>query len=224
MKKTIFIVSFLALIITQTNAQSKAPEIGKILSKENAIVGGNVTLPLASILQGQKDISLGANPYFGYEVSKNVDVAVVLNLQKNKYEITQTSILNLINNQSTTKVSMLGVGAFTKLYILDLAFLQFQPEINYVTINETTYTLNGINLPIASNSKKSIVKPSFLVGAGYKRNFNKGKTYYYASLLYDLMGEKSPYSNGIASIVNNNKTTPIVLRAGVNFKLSDFKK
>jgi hypothetical protein len=167
---------------------------------------------------------LSANPHFGYSVKENVDVAVVLNFQSNKYEVTEQSILNLLNNQSTAKVSMLGFGTFARYYLLDVAFLQIQPEINYVTVKETKYAINGLSIPTGVTSKNSYLKPSLLVGVGYKRGFNKGKTFGYASILYDVISNKSPYSNGILSIANNNKSTPILLRAGFNVMLSDLSK
>jgi hypothetical protein len=63
-----------------------------------------------------------------------------------------------------------------------------------------------------------------LVGGGYKRGFTKGNTFWYVSAVYDLIANKSPYSDGILSIANNNNSTPLVIRAGFNIMLADFNR
>jgi hypothetical protein len=226
MKKIYFLSIVLCTIVNASVAQNANVNTKNIFVKENAFAGGNFTLPILQLLQGgnTQNMMLGANPHFGYTVSKNVDVAAVLNFQANKFEVSEASLLNIINNRATAKVSMLGVGVFTRLYVLDVAFLQIQPEINRITKTETTYNLNGFELPQATTVKSSIIKPSFLIGAGYKRGLTTAKTFYYASIMYDVLAKNSPYSNGILAIANNNKSTPIFLRAGFNVMLSDLKK
>ncbi len=218
------LLSFFMMSIA--NAQKDNLNTKNVFSKENAFVGGNFTLPLLQLLQGgnSQNIMIGANPHFGYTVGNNVDVAAVVNIQSNKFEVSENSILNLINNRATAKVSILGLGAFARLNVLDVAYIQIQPEVNRITKKETTYNINGIALPQATIVKSSIIKPSFLIGAGYKRGLATGKTFYYVSIMYDVLSENSPYSNGILSIANNNKSTPIFLRAGFNVMLSDLKK
>jgi hypothetical protein len=226
MQKIYFATIIVFFIVQASFAQDAKLNANPIFVKENAFVGGNFTLPLLQLLQGgnTQNIMISANPHFGYTVGKNMDVAAVVNIQSNKFEVSETNILNLINNRATAKVSILGVGAFTRLYVLDVAYIQIQPEVNRITKKETTYNLNGFELPTATTVKSSIIKPSFLVGAGYKRGFTQGKTFAYVSIMYDLIANNSPYSNGILTIANNNKSTPIFLRAGFNLMLSDLKK
>jgi hypothetical protein len=221
MHKTALPLVLFLLIALQSTAQTKTK---KLFQRESAFIGGNVTLPLFGLLQGQNDLMIGANPHFGYSITDNVDVAAVLNLQKNKYEISENSILNLINNKATAKVSMIGLGTFTRFYILDIAFLQLQPEVNYITINETKYIINGFNLPTTTTTKTNKIKPSLLIGAGYKRGFNRGKTFFYATILYDLITKNSPYSNGVASALTGSQSVPFLLRAGFNVMLKDLKR
>jgi hypothetical protein len=226
MQKICSVLIALFFLLNIVSAQDASVKSKDIFVKENAFIGGNFTLPLIQLLQGgsTQNIMIGANPHFGYTVGENMDVAAVVNIQSNKFEVSEASILNIINNRATAKVSILGVGAFTRLYILDVAYLQIQPEVNRITKKETTYNISGIQLPTATTVKSSIIKPSFLVGAGYKRGLSKGKTFGYVSIMYDLIANNSPYSNGILSIANNNKSTPIFLRAGFNLMLSDLKK
>jgi hypothetical protein len=223
--KIILLFAFFVASLQLMSQDSPEPT-GKIFTKENAFIGGNVTLPLLSILQGSKNVMIGANPHFGYVISKNMDVAAVLNIQKNKFEVSQQSILNLVNNSAISRVSILGLGAFTRLYVLDMAFLQIQPELNYITNKETSFILNTTTLKLVeTNSKNSKVKPSLLVGAGYKRGFNSGKTFGYVSIMYDLISKNSPYSNAVVStITSSSNSAPVFLRAGLNIMLNDLKR
>ncbi len=223
--KIILLLTFFVTSI-QLLSQESLERTGKIFTKENAFVGGNVTLPLLSILQGTKNLMIGANPHFGYEISKNMDVAAVLNIQKNKFEVSERSVVTFLTNSAISRVSMIGLGAFTRLYVLDVAFLQIQPELNYITNKETSFIANTTTFRLdESTTKTSKVKPSFLVGAGYKRGFNRGKTYGYVSIMYDLISKNSPYSNAIVStITSSTNSAPIFLRAGINIMLSDLKR
>lgn len=225
MKKLLFCIAILGTTLLSFG-QDKTK---KLFTKENAFVGGNFTIPILQLLQGDNgggggNFMIGANPHFGYTLNKNVDVAAVLNIQSNKFDNTQANYTNLLNTGAITKVSMLGVGTFARLYILDFAFIHIQPELNRITKKETKYGFNSSTLQITQTqlAKVSELNTSFLIGAGYKRGFNQGRTFAYASVMYDIFTKNSPYSNAaVQTITGRPNSTPIFVRAGFNMSITD---
>jgi hypothetical protein len=204
-----FITCFYAANAQNESEPEKAPKKA-LFNKENAFAGGNITL---SIGGGNGGLVLGANPMYGYFLNDKWDVAGVFNIQYNRFVLDATAILNGQEAQSF----LIGAGVSTRVYPIDEIFLQLQPELNYIS-KKTKSILPQIIGPITttSSSKARFVVPSLLIGGGYKQGFNRGKTFSYISVLFDVAGSKnSPYKNGITGTI-----LPI-FRAGVNFLLAD---
>lgn len=186
---------------TQQTKETKA----SIISKENAFIGGNVTL---SFGQQGSGIIIGANPMYGYTIKKWLDVASVLNIQYNKFQIDANALLN----GRQRNMFLLGTGISTRVYPLNFVFLQVQPEINFISIKEKPIPFLGATGPTITTNK---LVPSILVGGGYKQGFNGGRTFSYVSLLFDVAGNSnSPYKDIFGNIVP-------IFRIGMNFSLAD---
>ncbi len=215
----------LAVCTMGATAQSKFEK--KPFSKENAFIGGNVTIPLQALIQGQKNVVISLNPHYGYSVKPWLDLAGVLNIQTAKFDNTQANYTNILNTGAVTKLSMVGIGAFARAYLLDVVFLHIQPELNLISKRETKYSFNASTFQVTQTElpKASNLQPSFLVGAGYKQGFRGGSTFGYVSVLYDVFTKNSPYSNAVVqTITGSNQTTPIIFRVGTNIKLEDLKR
>jgi hypothetical protein len=200
----------LALSLQSLQAQEK--EKKSPFNKENAFVGGNVSLSLGQQASG---LLIGAHPMYGYTLGKNVDVAAVLNIQYSSFKFDPLALINGNN----VKSFLVGTGVSGRFYPIDFVFLQVQPEINFVSVTQKPLVLPFIG-PVTerATTRSSSLVPSVLVGGGYKRGFNKGRTFTYLSVLFDVAGgKKSPYKDVFGN------TLPI-FRAGINWSLADLKK
>ena len=140
MKKLLPAILLCSIVTLTVNAQkvnTNAQTTNKIFKKENAFVGGNVTLPVLALLQGQKDVQISLNPHFGYKINKSVDIAAVLNIQSNKFDNTPDNYNNILNTGAVAKINMLGVGVFARVFPIDFIFFQLQrEEVNHGLISQ----------------------------------------------------------------------------------------
>jgi hypothetical protein len=209
MKHKALLAAFL-LIIGAVSAQNKEQSGNKSpFLKENAFIGGNITL---SVGGGNSGLVLGANPMYGYFIRDNWDVAGVFNIQYNRFVLDATALLN----GQETKSFLTGFGVSTRFYPIDEIFVQLQPELNYISRKTQSLSIPIIGqVTTRASSKATFIAPSVLVGGGYKQGFNRGKTFSYLSVLFDVAGHRnSPYKNGITGTI-----LPI-FRAGINFFLA----
>jgi hypothetical protein len=185
-------LSFSITLHAQASEEPTEPK-KRWFKKENLFTGGTVGLGF-----GQGSFSLGLSPYFGYSINKYIDVAVSGNY-------------NYVSQRDPTSLykirqSILGPGAFTRIYPLKFLFVQAQYEINFIQQKE----FNGSTLNYVSKFNAE----SFLIGPGYASGRDEdSRLFYYISVLFDVGGNKnSPYTDQFGRI-------DPVIRAGLNIPL-----
>jgi hypothetical protein len=172
-------------------------------NKENLFTGGSLTLGISSY-----GTVLGADPVFGYSVNDWLDAGIALNFtynSQNVYDIYGDIV-------EKDKQTIIGPGAFVKIYPVNFLFIQAQFEHNFITDKASypgSYGTSGtLNYDVTS----------FLTGIGYSGGREgKGSLFYYIAVLADLSGNYySPYLNHFS-----DGTTSIapIFRAGLQIPL-----
>ena len=186
---------FTAHALAQDEEPSPAPEEDRGgFKKENLFTGGSIALSFFN-----NTFLVGANPVFGYSITRWADVGAVVNYSYSSardYEIMDDKL----------RQSIYGGGFFTRLYPVRFLFAQGQVERNYIKLKY----IYPDNRTETSNRSAN----SFLVGAGYTQGREAGSnSFFYLSVLFDLSGnENSPYTNVYG------RPIPII-RAGVHVGL-----
>jgi hypothetical protein len=219
--KKLIIVGFVFLHLANSGSAQENDQSGKVsLSKENAFVGGSLSL---SFGQQGSGFFIGTNPYFGYTLKKWIDMAAVLNFQYSNTKLDPNTVSALFTGYKTNS-TLVGLGLMTRIYPIDYVFLQLQPEVNYIHRKETPLSLPFIGQLVSGPSvTKNITQPSFLIGAGYKRGFTRGRSFAYISILLDAINSKnSPYR--LYNPYTATSTVLPVYRAGINISLADAGK
>ncbi len=195
MKKSILI---LFCIISYAVSQAQSDSASHWFKKDHLFTGGGITLNFFN-----NQFSVGATPVIGYRLTKWIDVGFLFNfLYVNEKNINNASI--------TGKQTVLGPGAFARIYPVRFLFVQGQYEQNYVN-----YKFIYPNSP----SEKFKFKPSsVLVGAGYcQGRENSDDMFYYISLMFDVTKDKySPYVQ--VNSIGDVYAVPII-RAGLQIPL-----
>ena len=196
MKKIILaaILFNLALVV---KAQDEKEEKTGGFKKENLFTGGSVN---ASFFNGTT--ALGISPYLGYSITNWLDAAVSLNFNY----ISQRDV-DVYGDK--LRQTILGPGAFVRIFPVNFLFAQAQFEHNfltqkYVPTNNSSYTRDKYKTDVNS----------LLLGVGYasgREQYNK--SYYFISLSFDVLKlANSPY-------VDNLQRTIPVINAGFNIAL-----
>jgi len=165
--------------------------------KENLFTGGSMNIQF-----GNRLTALGASPHFGYSINKFLDVAVTVGYNY----ISQRDNLRAGDKLRQT---VLGPGAFVRLFPVNFLFAQAQYEHNFLQ-------LKYIPPPNSGQPRENYNEQvsSLLVGAGYAGGRAPGSnSYYYFSVMWDVAkNQNSPYKDEF------NRATPII-RAGFNIAL-----
>lgn len=196
-KKVLLMLAICTIAVVQVKAQSDDKEEKKGgFKKENLFTGGTVALGF-----GSGTTSFGVGPYFGYSINKYLDVAVSLNYNY----ISQRDYYYDIKYRQ----SIVGPGAFVRIFPVKFLFAQAQFEQNY--IKQKTLYASSFGIP---NETAKVNASSFLIGPGYAGGREEGsKVYYYFSVLFDVAKNTySPY------VDNQGRVNPI-FRAGLNISL-----
>ncbi len=168
----------------------------KTFKKENLFTGGSVN---ASFFNGTT--SLGINPHFGYSINKFVDVALSMNV----------SYISQRDNQfngDKLRQNILGPGAFVRIFPVKFLFAQAQYEHSFIRYKYIYPSGSG-----QPSEKQRFEANSLLVGAGYTNGREGGNSFYYVSILFDVLRQpNSPYTD------NNNRVIP-VFKVGYNIGL-----
>jgi hypothetical protein len=178
-------------------AQSEDEESNKGFRKQNFFTGGSVSL---SFFNGA--FLVGANPVFGYSLTKWADLGIVANYTYASYRDNYT--LNDKLHQS-----IYGGGLFTRLFPVKFLFAQAQVEHNWLRSKYIPPPNSGGISDVQTLSGNSI-----LVGGGYTTGRDpSGKSVYgYLAILFDVSNNSySPYKD-------QNRAIPI-FRAGFNIPL-----
>ena len=125
MNKKLIMLLLLA-ISTSTTVIAQDDEVederkGKF-KKENLFTGGSVNVQF-----GNQVTALGASPHFGYSINRFVDVAVSLGYNY----ISQRD--NIVLNDKLRQ-TVIGPGAFVRLFPVNFLFAQAQYEYNFLKI------------------------------------------------------------------------------------------
>jgi hypothetical protein len=195
-KKAILMLFVLVLNFSVTAQRGNDDEVNKsFFKKENLFTGGSVNANF-----GAGTLALGLGPYFGYSINKYVDVAASFNY----------NYVSQRDPNSTLKYrqSIIGPGAFVRLFPINGFFAQAQYEFNFIKLKRI-YGVAGYPDDVLNFKAKST-----LVGGGYcSGRQGVGSGYYYFSLLVDVSNDiYSPYKD------NYGRKNPII-RAGMNFPL-----
>ena len=168
----------------------------KAFKKENLFAGGNLNV---SFFNGTT--ALGISPYFGYNINRFIDVAVSMN-------VSYISQRDYQYGGDKLRQNILGPGAFVRIFPVKFLFAQAQYEHNFIRYKY--FYPSGTGQP----SEKYRYEPnSLLVGAGFANGRQNSKTFYYFSVLFDVLRQpNSPYTD------NNNRAIPL-FRAGFNIGL-----
>ena len=200
MKKILFalmICSFCTALFAQERDPENEPEKTGGFKKENLFTGGNVNV---SFFNGTT--ALGVSPYLGYSLTNWLDAAVSLNFnyisQRDVYEY-----------GDKVRQTILGPGAFVRVFPVNFLFAQAQFEHNFITQKYVKATTNSL-----PRDKFKTDVNSLLLGIGYASGKEPGNnTYYYISVSFDVLKlPNSPY------VDNLQRTIPII-NAGFNIGL-----
>jgi hypothetical protein len=202
MKKIVLLFAFTTTFFI-ANAQTKNDDVDESTSffkKENLFTGGSVGASF-----GSGYTSLSAGPYFGYSLNKYVDVAAALNYN-------YLSVRDL-NSTLKGRKSIIGPGAFVRVYPVKFLFVQAQFEYNFIKYR-TIYGVAGYPDDI-----EKYKAPSFLIGAGYTSGREEsGDPYYFFSVFVDLSKNiYSPYKDNYGRQV-------AIIRTGINIPLFQGKR
>lgn len=194
-RKILLVLAICAVGVVSVKAQDEGEKKGGF-KKENLFTGGNVALGF-----GSGTTSFGIGPYFGYSINKYLDVALSLNYNY----ISQRSYYFDIRDRQ----SIIGPGAFVRVYPVKFLFAQAQVEQNYITQKRIYGAALG-----TPNEKFKVNATSLLIGPGYASGREEGSPmYYYISVLFDVAKNTySPYLD------NQGRVNPI-FRAGINIAL-----
>lgn len=170
MKKIILAIS---LLWVGFNASAQDEEARKpIFKKENFFTGGDITLAFYT-----GGTTLGASPFFGYSLTKWLDVALNFNFV---YQGARD------NTETKYRYYTYGPGVFVRIFPINDIFIQAQFEHNFIS-SKVIYN-SGFT------EKYNTDVNSLLLGGGYTSNRGEGEPYFYATILFDaLQFRESPY-------------------------------
>lgn len=200
------IISFFALTVfaqedTTVIVEDKI-EKKRGFQKNHLFTGGGITLSFSSY-----GSVLGASPVFGYSITKWLDAGLVFNF----IYATQRHY-DFYSFDDKLKQTVLGPGAFVRVYPVKFLFLHAQGEKNFI---RQTLVPDDNSIPKITDKVEA---NSFLVGGGYcQGREGSGSPFYYISLLFDVAKDKnSPYVEQTQSGKIN--ALPII-RAGIQIPL-----
>ena len=175
MKKVTLALLF-AFALSQSFAQDEEKENdgSKGFKKENIFFGGNFGLSFGSYTQ------IIVSPQVGYRFNQYLAAGAGVNVQY----VAQKYYDNNGDEYAKLSQGVYGFNLFGRVYPIKQAFIQVQPEFNYIS-NKFKYQNSTI-----PEQKYTNVAPSLLMGVGV------GLGGAYISLMYDVVQHKySPYSN-----------------------------
>lgn len=159
--------------------------------KDMLFTGGNVNVGFFNGVT-----VLGATPQLGYSVAEWLDAGISFG-----YTYTSQSVASDYKVRQT----ILGPGAFARLFPLQFLFTSVQYEHNFIKVKEIYPGATYVNKVNAA---------SLLLGLGYTSGKEGRNTpYYYFSIAFDVMNNiNSPYrtiSNEIYPVVNAGFNIPL---------------
>lgn len=194
--KKLAILSLMLVLVTGVQSQPKQEHSEKTPFQSNLFTGGSVSLAFYN-----NTFIVGGSPVFGYSLTNWIDAGVVVNYTYTSYR----DYNGRLNDK--LRQTMIGGGAFARLYPVRFLFLQAQVEQN--SIRQKYIPVGGVT------EKISVSAPSTLIGGGYTsgRQGRGGGPFYYLAILFDVAGDiNSPYADSYGRAI------PIV-RGGLQIPL-----
>lgn len=180
----------------QYNEDDDEPKKG--FRKENLFTGGTISLAFYS-----NTFLVGANPVFGYSVTKWADAGLVIN-----YTYSSQRDVSYWGSDDKLRQTIYGGGIFAKLYPVRFLFVQAQLEHNNIR-QKYIYPGGGLSDIIKVDAS------SFLIGGGYTsgRDPEFKQPFFYLAVLFDIADNAySPYTDNLGRVI------PIV-RGGIQIPL-----
>ena len=170
--------------------------------KENVFLGGSISLGF-----GSGSFGIGANPEVGYSLSQWLDAGLVFNINyvSQKYDYNY----DYSYDEQVSSFNY-GGGVFVRAYPIHFLFLQIQPEQNWITYTDKSYSYNV-------TAHTTVTATSLLGGIGYSQRI-VGQSSFYTMIGIDLLDNiNSPYRDAYGGAI------PII-RGGFNIYLRPSKK
>jgi hypothetical protein len=177
-----FSLMFLALLLFNAAiGQDEEAPVQKGFDKNKLFFGGNFGLSFGNYTM------INVTPQVGYRFNKTFAAGTGLSFQYTSYK---TRYENSAYDYKET-YGVAGLNIFGRLYPIDFAFLQLQPEFNYVWGNLKFY--DGVTPEQTLDSK---FVPSILAGAG--AGIPAGRGAFIVMAQYDLLQQdRNPYGNRV---------------------------
>lgn len=201
MKKYLLITvaSFVSLFVYAQDDDKTIEEVtgaGGGFKKEMLFTGGNINIGYFSGVT-----VLGATPQLGYNIARWLDAGII-------FGYTYTSQGISVNEK--IRQTILGPGAFVRLFPIDFIFASIQYEHNFL---RQKYIYSG-----GSQVTKTNVG-SLLLGLGYTSGrMGRNSPYYYFSVSIDVLNNRnSPYrtfANEVYPVVNAGFNIPLFQNRG----------
>ncbi len=187
------IISFNAIAQEKTDEDDDKP---RGFQKDKLFTGGSLNLSF-----GNRTTALGISPYFGYSLNKFIDIAASVG-------VNYISQRDVEINGDKVRQTIIGPGAFVRVYPVHFLFAHAQFEHNFIKFKYIP-DANNTYMPQTEHVKAT----SFLIGGGYTSGRRDGNTFYYLSVLWDVGNSiYSPYKDEL------NRAIPI-FRAGIQIGL-----
>ena len=154
--------------------EEKSAEPQNGFKKQNLFFGGNLSLQFGSYTL------INVSPQVGWHLNRYVDAGVGVNLQY----VSQKSFYITGEDYSKESLMVYGGNIFTRLFPIPQAFVQVQPEYNWIKGKVKYYDVGNTNYSYTTKA------PSLLLGVGANLN---GML---ISVMYDVIqNPNSPYSS-----------------------------
>jgi hypothetical protein len=197
----LIVLIFLLVTGFATYAQENNEEEQRGFRKDKLFTGGSISFGL-----GNNTFQIGANPMFGYSLTKWIDAGLVGNYN-------YASFRDVVAFDDKLRSTTYGGGVFTRIYPLRFLFVQAQFEHNF--IKEKYIPGNGLE-----NETNNVEANSLLAGVGVATDRYAGdsRPFFYFSLLFDVLDDDfSPYRRSDGSVLP-------ILRAGLQIPLFQGRK
>jgi hypothetical protein len=155
--------------------------------EKNLFTGGSVSLAFYN-----NTFMMGGSPVLGYSLTNWLDAGVVVNYTYTSYR----DYNGRLNDK--LRQTMIGGGAFARLYPVRFLFAQAQLEQN--SIRQKYIPVGGVV------EKISVTASSTLIGGGYTsgRQGRRGNPFFYLAVLFDVSGDiNSPYTDSYGRAIPN---------------------
>ncbi|MBS1761418.1 MAG: hypothetical protein JSR00_00940 [Bacteroidetes bacterium] len=189
-------------------AANSQTDVERGFRKNKLFTGGSVTLNFSS-----NGSVLGANPVFGYSLTKWLDAGIVFNyVYSSVRHVTYFDPSSGAYYYSDDKLrqNTFGPGAFVRIFPVKFLFAHAQVEHNFISQKL---------IPVYGDPvKEKTEATSILVGGGYAGGREgSGEMFYYISVLFDV--NKNPNSPYIENTRSNTVNVLPIIRAGIHIPL-----